>query len=107
MSSHSLVRILNGRGLDVVAAGLVADLKQLDDPILFAVAQQQGRLMITHNTNDFPDILREWAEAGRRHHGCIISTLPTNAYGEMERRFDRWFQLYASQDDWTDRVVFL
>lgn len=107
LSSRSLLRILTGRGHDVVAAGLVDDLKQLDDPILFAVAQAQRRLTVTHNSHDFPDILREWADAGRRHHGCIISALPTNAYGEMERCLDRWFRLYPSQDDWIDRAVFL
>jgi hypothetical protein len=107
LSSHSLVRIVTERGHDVVAAGLADDLKQLDDPILFAVAQSQGRLTLTHNSNDFPDILRAWADAGRRHHGCIISTVPTNAYGEMQRRLDRRFQLYPSQQDWLDRAVFL
>jgi len=107
LSSHSLLDFLTRRGLDVVAAGLVDELRQLDDPILFAAAQDQGRLIVTHNSHDFPDILREWADSGRRHHGCILSALPTNAYGEMERRFEQWFQLYPSRDDWLDRAVFL
>ncbi len=107
LSSQSLVHILAERGYDVVAAGLVEELKQLDDPILFAVAQEQRRLTLTQNSHDFPDILREWADAGRRHHGCIISAVPTNAYGEMERRLERWFRLCPSQDDWIDRAVFL
>lgn len=107
LSSHSLVRILSERGHDVVAAGFAAELRQLDDAILFAVAQEQRRLTLTHNAHDFPDILRAWADAGRLHHGCIISTVPTNAYGEMQRRLERWFQLYPSQRDWSDRAVFL
>lgn len=107
LSSRGLVRILTERGVDVVAAGLADELRQLDDPILFAVAQQQGRLLVTHNLHDFPDILREWAEAGRRHHGCILSALPTNGYAEMERRFVRWFERHPTLDDWTDRAVFL
>ena len=107
LSSHSLVRILSERGHDVVAAGFAAELTQLDDAILFAVAQEQRRITLTHNTHDFPDILREWADAGRLHHGCIISTVPTNAYGEMQRRLERWFRLYPSQRDWIDRAVFL
>jgi hypothetical protein len=107
LSSHSLVRILGERGHDVLAAGLNDELKQLDDPILFAVAQEERRVMTTHNFYDFPGILREWAEAGRSHSGCIISHLPTNAYGEMARRFDRWFQQFPSQSDWIDRAVIL
>jgi hypothetical protein len=107
LSSHGLVRILTGHGYDLVAAGFVEELRQLDDPILFAVAQERRRLTLTHNSHDFPDILRAWADAGRRHHGCIISTLATNAYSEMEQRLDRWLQLHPSQDDWIDRAVFL
>ena len=107
MSSQSLVRILSERGHDVLAAGPSDDLRQLDDPILFAVAQEQRRILITHNSHDFPDILRELAEAGRSHHGCIISHLPTNAYGEMAHRFGRWFQRFPSRGDWIDRAVSL
>lgn len=107
LSSHGLVRMLTERSFDVVAAGLAAELQQLDDPTLFAVAQAERRLLLAHNTHDFPDLLREWAEAGRRHHGCILSAVPTNAYGEMERRLARWFELHPSQADWLDRAVFL
>ncbi len=105
--SRSLVRMLTERGHDVAAAGLVDELKQLDDPILFAVAQEQRRVMITHNVHDFPDILRAWAEVGHSHHGCILGFLPTNAFGEMGRRFDRWFQQFPSPGEWIDRVAAL
>lgn len=107
LSSHGLVRILRERGHDVLAAGLTDELKQLDDPILFAVAQGERRLTITHNVHDFPDILRDWAEAGRTHHGCILSFLPTNAYAEMGRRLDAWFERFPRQSDWSDRAVSL
>jgi hypothetical protein len=63
--------------------------------------------MLTHNSHDYPDLLREWGDAGRSHHGCIISYLPTNAYGEMERRLDRWFELFPANRDWIDRAVAL
>ena len=46
LSSHMLVRLLTDRGHDVVAAGLVDTLKQLDDPILFAIAQEQRRIYV-------------------------------------------------------------
>src|SRR5439155_2228907 len=106
-ASHGLLTILPRGRYDVVASGLIDELKQLDDRILFAVAQEQRCLMLTHNSHDFPDVLREWADARRQHHGCIISAVPTNAYAEMERRLDRWFRLYPVQDDWIDLAVFL
>lgn len=107
LSSRALLEVINRHSHDVVAAGLVPDLKQLDDPPLFAVAQEQKRIMITHNVHDYPDILRDWADAGRSHHGSILSHVPTNAYGEMERRLQRWFDRYPRAEDWTDLAVIL
>jgi hypothetical protein len=107
LSSHRLVRILEKARHDVLAAGFRDDLKQLDDEILFAFAQAERRVTITHNTADFPDILVTWAEASRSHHGCILSHVPTNAFGEMDRRLARWFTRFPEQDDWLDRAVHL
>lgn len=107
MSSHSLVRILEEAGHDVLAAGLRDELKQLDDPILFALAQGERRIVVTHNLADFPDLLSEWAAAARAHHGCILSALPTNAFGEMKRRFELWFGRFPSPAHWLDRAVYL
>jgi len=63
--------------------------------------------VVTHNVHDFPDIRRAWPEAGRSHRGCILSFPPTNACGDMGRRFDRWFQLLPAADDWIGRVAAL
>ena len=41
-SSHTLVRLLTERGADVVAADVVDELRQLDDPVLFAVPKSSG-----------------------------------------------------------------
>lgn len=102
MSSHALVRILGDMGHDVVAADVEDELQPLPDPLLFAAAQSLERIVITHNIADFPDILRDWAESGRTHHGCIISTIPTNAYAEMEKRLSACLAAYPRQDDWRD-----
>lgn len=91
----------------MLAAGAVEDLKQLDDPVLFAAAQELGRVLATHNVHDFPAILRDWAEAGRSHRGCMLSFVATNDFGEMSRRFDRWFRLFPAASDWIDRAVVL
>jgi hypothetical protein len=107
LSSPRLVRGLSEAGHDVLAAGFDDRLRQLDGPILFAVAQLARRLVITHNSHDFPDILSEWAEAGRSHHGCIISHVPTHADGEMSRRLERWFGRFPTQLHWIDRAVHL
>lgn len=91
----------------MLPAGTVDELKQLDDPVLFAAAQELGRVLVTHNVHDFPGILRDWAEARRSHRGCILSFVATNDFGEMGRRFDRWLRLFPAAEDWVDRVVVL
>lgn len=101
------MHILEDAGHDVLAAGFRDDLKQLDDEILFAFAQQEQRITITHNSADFPEILVAWAHAGRSHHGCMLTHVPTNAFGEMERRFARWFDRFPTSEDWLDRAVHL
>ena len=107
MSSRTLLRLLSERGHDVLAAGFDSELERLDDPVLFAFAQRERRLLITHNSHDYPEILREWGEAGRSHHGCILSFLPTNDFSELASRLDRWFQQRSSNEDWIDLVVAL
>jgi hypothetical protein len=97
LSSHGLVRILEEAHHAVPAAGFREELRQLDDQILFALAQQERRVTITHNTADVPDLLVARAEAGRSHHGCILSHVPTNAFGEMQRRLARWFDRFPAQ----------
>jgi hypothetical protein len=67
----------------------------------------ERRVVIKHNANGFPDVLRAWAEAGRGHHGRALSFLRTNAYGEMGGPFDRWFGRFPSPGDWIDRVAAL
>ena len=108
LSSRPLAHFLaDERGHDVLAAGFRDDLEQLDDPILFALAQQEQRIMITHNFHDYPDVLRQYGEAGRSHRGCIISYIPTNVYREMMSRLDRWLAAFPRNDDWIDRGVSL
>jgi hypothetical protein len=82
LSSHNLTRILREHGHDVLPAGLSDGLSGSTIRFSSPAAQAERRVTITHNFHDFPDILRDWAEAGRTHHGCIIFRLPTNAYGE-------------------------
>ncbi|MDE3076779.1 MAG: DUF5615 family PIN-like protein, partial [Chloroflexota bacterium] len=48
------------------------ELEGIDDPGVLALAAHDRRILITHNVQDFPDVLREWAEGGHEHAGCII-----------------------------------
>ena len=107
LSSHGLVRLLEKRRHDVVAAGRVIGLRELDDPDLFELAQRERRIVITHNLADFPDILVDWGQSGRVHHGCVLCRQPPNAYGEIARRLDRWFVAHPTPRSWRNLAVWL
>jgi hypothetical protein len=70
--SGKVAERLRNRGYDVIAATDGPSLRGLSDPDLFAVAQRQGRGLVTYNRVDFEPIIREYAESNREHHGLVI-----------------------------------
>lgn len=44
----------------------------MDDPDVLALAARDERILVTFNHRDFAPLLREWAESGRHHSGCIL-----------------------------------
>jgi hypothetical protein len=78
-----LARQARQRGFDVVSAYEVGNGRLLD-PDQLAYAAGQGRAVLTHNARDFAPLFNEWWNAGKSHHGIIVSEqLPI---GEMLRR---------------------
>jgi predicted nuclease of predicted toxin-antitoxin system len=63
---------LRASGHDVKAVAEEADLSGLDDPAILAAAVEVGRILVTFNHRDFIPLLRELAEAGASHPGCIV-----------------------------------
>lgn len=63
---------LEAQGHDVLALAANLRLSALDDPEVLALAADQDRILVTRNCRDFAPLLREWAEAGRSHSGCIL-----------------------------------
>jgi len=70
--SGKVVERLRKQGYDVVAATADSTLRGLSDPDLFDAAQQQERVVVTYNRSDFEAIVRDYAAAGRDHHGLVI-----------------------------------
>ena len=78
-----LARQARQRGFDVVSAYEVGNGRLLD-PEQLAYAVGQGRAILTHNARDFAPLFDEWWNAGKSHHGIIVSEqLPI---GELLRR---------------------
>lgn len=63
---------LETKGHDVLSLAADVTLQALDDPEALALAADHHRILVTRNAKDFAPLLREWAEQGRHHAGCIL-----------------------------------
>jgi hypothetical protein len=65
-------------------------------------------MLITRNSRDFAPLLREWAEAGRDHAGCIlIWTLGHHEFGPIITGVDRLLRERPDAEHWRDLAVAL
>ncbi len=107
VSVRHLGRPLAAAGHDVLALQQDQSLARLTDDEVLALAAGQRRVVITHNVRHFAPIVRRWAEAGRRHPGCILITLPHTAYGAILRGIEQAFSARPKQEDWVDWTEFI
>jgi predicted nuclease of predicted toxin-antitoxin system len=95
-------------GHDVLALDEQPHLDALTDPEVLALAAGDGRILITRNSRDFAPLLREWAESGRPHAGCVlIWTLGHHQFGEILGGLRRLFAERPDQAAWRDLAVAL
>ncbi len=70
---------------------------------MLALATEEGRILVTHNVADFPEILREWAAGGRSHAGVmLVYAIGHSEFGLILHGIERWLELRPTQDDWAD-----
>jgi predicted nuclease of predicted toxin-antitoxin system len=81
VSARRVGRPLARKGHDVLALSEHAAHEGLDDEDVLMLAAQKRRILITHDIEDFPPILREWATEGRSHAGVIL------VYGIRQHEF--------------------
>ena len=85
-----------------------ASLGALDDPLVLDLAAEQARIHVTRNARDFAPLLREWAEAGRHHAGCIlIWTLAHQEFGAIIRGVASLLHERSDPEQWLDLTVAL
>ena len=107
LSGRVVGRHLRDMGHDVLALDEERALEGMDDATVLEIATTEGRVLITHNVKDFPDILREWAEGGRHHAGCVmIVGIPLNAFRDLVRAIDAALETATTQLAWNDRALF-
>jgi hypothetical protein len=70
--SGKVAERLRRKGHEVLATTEEPALRGLSDPDLFELAQSERRTVVTYNRVDFEALVREYAEAGRDHHGLVL-----------------------------------
>lgn len=99
---------LREAGHEVRALAAESALEGLDDPEVLALAADESRILVTRNSRDFAPILRDWAEAGRSHAGCIlIWSLDHGEFRAITAGVERLLAARSSQDAWRDIAVAL
>ena len=99
---------LQRRGHDVLSLATDAALGALDDPQVLELAASQDRILVTRNSRDFAPLLREWAEAGRHHAGCIlIWTFGHHEFGAIISGVERLLRDLPDAKQWRDLAVAL
>ncbi len=107
VSSRYLGRPLSEQGHDIHALDTDSQNKELEDDEVLELATAEGRIVITHNVRHFAPELRRRQESGKHHAGCILVTLPHNAYGEILRQLEALFMSLPTAADWLDRAVWV
>lgn len=94
---------LGDRGHDVRALDQEPEYEGLDDEDVLALGSEDGRILVTHNVADFPEIIREWASGGRSHAGVIlVYGIDHSEFGLIARGIERWLELRPRQEEWLD-----
>jgi hypothetical protein len=108
LSGRRIARPLREDGHDLVALSERPDLEGLADPRVLELAAMEQRILVTRNSRDFAPLLREWAEAGRSHAGCVlIWTLRHDEFGPILGGIRRLLAERPEQGAWRDVAVAL
>lgn len=65
---------LRVRGHDAVAVGERPELRGQSDPLIFAVAQSEGRAILTENVIDYRPLAAALVSQGQHHAGLILTS---------------------------------
>ena len=97
---------LEAHGHEVLALAADPQLGALDDPEVLVLAADQRRILVTRNARDFAPLLREWAEEGREHAGCLlIWTLGHHEFGAIITAVRRCLEARPEAGDWRNLAV--
>lgn len=80
-----------------------------DDSACLEHAEERGLSLVTYDRRTIPPLLKDWAEAGRKHGGVIFvdeKTISPSDIGGQVRALSKLVRR-ARDWDWTNRTCFL
>lgn len=96
---------LRAQGHDVLTLDEDTGLAALSDREVLGLAATGQRILVTFDHRHFPPLLRQWAEAGQTHGGCIIVYgLDHSEFGPILRGIGRLLDERPRQKDWVGLV---
>lgn len=108
LSGARIGKPLRARGHDVRAVDGERDLDGWPDEALLALASEEGRVMVTFDVKDFPEIARRWAEAGRAHAGlAIVVGIDHGEFGAILRVLGSLLEERLDPGEWTGCTYFV
>lgn len=103
VSGRRIGDALRAEGHDVLALDEDAELGALPDADVLALAAADRRILVTFNHRHFAPLLRQWAEAGQTHDGCIlVYGLDHSEFGLILRGIRHLFHERPRQENWVD-----
>lgn len=103
VSGSSVGGPLREKGHDVRALDQEPEHEGLQDEEVLALAAEDGRILVTHDVADFPEILREWAAGGRSHCGVIVVYgIGQSELAVVVRGIECWLELRPRAELWVD-----
>lgn len=98
---------LVARGHDVRALDQEPQHAGLTDDEVLQLATSDGRIVVTHDVNTFPPLLRTFAERGESHAGAIIIVaIRSRDFDLIVRAVEAWLARYPQHEQWRDLTVF-
>ncbi len=108
ISGRVVASRLRSQGHDVFALDEHRELEGIGDAEVLMLAAQQQRILITFNLRDFLPLVRQWAEEGRSHAGCVLlARIAQSDFGGILGRLEAAFRERPEQQTWIDLTLII
>lgn len=97
---------LAARGHDVRALDQEPSHAGLADDDVLRLAAADERILVTHDVNTFPTVLRDFAERDEPHAGAIVLVaIRSRDFDLIVRAVESRFERYPRQEEWRNLAV--